>query len=126
MPPQDTVLSAAFPKLIRFEGTLPEPERFRPAADRIIAGDPAQSLQNLFASIDGRFTSGIWAAERGTWTVVFTESEFCHLLEGIIVVDGDDGSHATFKAGDAFVTPAGFTGTWEIVEPARKYYAIYE
>ena len=126
MPPQDTTPNPAFPKLIRFEDPLPDPEHFRPAADRIIAGDPAQSAQNLYTSVDGRFSSGIWAAERGTWKVVFTESEFCHMLEGIIVVRGDDGSHATFKAGDAFVTPAGFTGTWEIVEPARKYYAFYE
>ena len=32
----------------------------------------------------------------------------------------------TFRAGDAFVSPAGFTGTWEIVEPAKKFYAYYE
>jgi uncharacterized cupin superfamily protein len=24
------------------------------------------------------------------------------------------------------VSPAGFTGTWEIVEPAKKFYAYYE
>jgi EutQ-like cupin domain len=37
----------------------------------------------------------------------------------VIVVTGDDGSQRTFRAGDAFVSPAGFVGTWEIVEPAR-------
>ena len=30
-----------------------------------------------------------------------------------------------FLAGDAFLTPAGFTGTWEIVKPAKKFYAFY-
>ena len=35
-------------------------------------------------------------------------------------------SQRTFRAGDAFVSPAGFTGTWEIVEPAKKLYAYYE
>lgn len=117
---------ADFPKLIDFQSSLPVPETFRPPADRIVAGDPVQQAQNLFSSSDGRFHSGIWQAERGTWRVVFTESEFCHLLAGIIVVRGDDGSQATFRAGDAFVSPAGFTGTWEIVEPAKKYYAFYE
>ena len=58
--------------------------------------------------------------------VVFTESKFCHLLAGVIVVTGDDGSQRTFRAGDAFVSPAGFTGTWEIIEPAKKFYAYYE
>ena len=62
----------------------------------------------------------------GRWRVVFTESEFCHLLAGVIVVTGDDGSERMFRAGDAFVSPAGFTGIWDVREPARKYYAIYE
>ena len=39
---------------------------------------------------------------------------------------GDDGSQRTFRAGDTFVSPAGSTGTWEIVEPAKKLYAYYE
>lgn len=116
----------AFPKLVSFQGPLPEAETYRPPAERIVAGDPVQRAQNLFASADGRFNSGIWQAERGTWRVVFSESEFCHILEGEIIVRGDDGSEATFRAGDAFVTPAGFTGTWQIVEPAKKFYAFYE
>lgn len=116
----------ACPPLISFQGPQPDTLTYRPAADRIISGDPVQRAQTLFTSADGRFSSGIWQAERGTWRVVFTESEFCHLLEGVIVVRGDDGSETTFKAGDAFVSPAGFTGTWEIVEPAKKYFAYYE
>jgi uncharacterized protein len=117
---------AEIPKLIPFQGVLPAGEVYHPDKDRILAGNPVQSAQNLFASPDGRFNSGIWASEPGTWRVVFTEAEFCHLLEGVLVVRGDDGSQATFRAGDAFVTPAGFTGTWEVVEPARKFYAVYE
>jgi uncharacterized cupin superfamily protein len=52
--------------------------------------------------------------------------QFCHLLAGVIVVTGDDGSQCTFRAGDAFVSPAGFLGTSEIVEPAKKVYASSE
>ena len=115
-----------FPKLVPFQGVLPAAEVYRPAADRILSGDPVQRAQNLFQSADGRFNTGIWSADAGTWRVVFSESEFCHILEGVIVVRGDDGSEATFRAGDAFLTPAGFTGTWEIVEPAKKFYAFYE
>ena len=48
------------------------------------------------------------------------------ILSGDLVITGDDGSRRTFRAGDAFVPPAGFTGTWEIIEPARKLYAYYE
>lgn len=115
-----------FAPVIPFQGTLPAPETFSPPTERILAGDPKQSAINLFRSADGRFNSGIWECQPGTWRVVFSESEFCHLLAGIIIVTGDDGSVKTFKAGDAFVSPAGFTGTWQVIEPARKYYAFYE
>lgn len=101
-------------------------DTYRPDADRILSGDPVQSVSNRFTSADGRFNCGIWTGEVGKWRVSFTENEFCQLLAGIVMVDGDDGSSRTFRAGDAFVMPAGFTGTWEIVEPARKYYAVYE
>lgn len=113
-------------KVVNFAGPLPEPERYRPPAERIEAGDPAQAVWNLFRSDDGRFNCGIWSSERGRWRVVYTESEFCRILEGVIVVRGDDGSEATFRAGDSFVQAAGFTGTWEVLEPAKKLYAIYE
>ncbi len=114
------------PPVLSFQDPLPEAVAFRPPAERILAGDPAQTAATVFTSADGHFTCGSWTAERGTWRVVFTESEFCHLLEGAIRVIGDDGSDRTFRAGDAFVSPAGFTGTWEILEPARKFYACYE
>ena len=114
------------PKVVSFQDPLPEPHRYRPQADRILSGDPAQAATNLFQSSDGRFNSGIWEAQRGKWRVVFNESEFCHLLSGVIVVTGDDGSQRIFRAGDAFVSPAGFTGTWEIIEAAKKLYAYYE
>jgi uncharacterized protein len=119
-----------FPKVISFQDCLeqknPEPMHYRPEADRVLKGDPAQMAVNAFASPDGRFNCGIWESAVGKWRVVFSESEFCHLLAGVIVVVGDDGSERTFRAGDAFVCPAGFTGTWDVLEPAKKYYAFYE
>lgn len=114
------------PKVIGFRDPGPNAERYRPDASRIIAGDPAQTATILFQSQDGRFASGIWECEPGQWRVVFTESEFCHLLAGTIIVRGDDGSERTFRAGDAFISPAGFTGTWEVTERAKKYFAYYE
>lgn len=122
----DRDTTSTCPAVISFKSPTAETQSYRPAADRIMAGDPRQQAHNLFTSADGRFNCGIWQCEPGQWRVVFSESEFCHLLEGVIVVRGDDGSEATFKAGDAFVSPAGFTGTWHVLERARKYYAIYE
>ncbi len=64
------------PKVISFQDPLPEPQRYRPQADRILSGDPAQAVTNLFQSADGRFKSGIWEAQPGKWRVVFTCSTF--------------------------------------------------
>lgn len=118
--------TSTFHKVIGFSDPLPQPERYLPAAERLISGNPAQTLHNLFVSADGRFNSGIWECEPGEWRVVFLESEFCHLLEGEIIVRGDDGSERTFRAGDAFVSPAGFTGIWHVTKRAKKHYAMYE
>ena len=115
-----------FPKVISFSDAGPETQHYLPELDRIQKGEPAQSATNFFSSADGRFNCGIWTCEPGKWRVVFSESEFVHLLEGVMVVAGDDGSERTFRAGDAFVCPAGFTGTWHVLETAKKYYAYYE
>lgn len=119
-------ISPAFPSVVDLGQDGPPGESYRPDAARILAGDPVQSVSNRFSSIDGRFNCGIWDCQPGKWRVSFSENEFCQLLAGIVLVEGDDGSHHRFVAGDAFVMPAGFTGTWEVVEPARKYYAVYE
>lgn len=116
----------SLPPLVSFRAPLPKGETYRPAADRILSGDPMQTAWNLFTSADGRFSSGIWESQPGKWRCVFTESEFCQILSGILVVTGDDGQLATYRAGDAFVSPAGFTGTWDVVETVRKHYAFYE
>lgn len=119
-------MASPFRPSIAFDGPQPEPQRYRPPAERILSGDPAQSAWNFYTSPDGHFHAGIWECGVGKWRVVFSESEFCHLLAGVIVVTGDDGSERTYRAGDAFVSPSGFTGWWDVREPARKYYAIHE
>lgn len=116
----------AFPPLVDFAGPAPEPAQWRPPAERVVSGDPLQRAWNYYTSADGRFSAGIWTCEPGKWRVVFTESEFCTLLAGEILVTGDDGSERLLRAGDAFVSPAGFTGYWDVRIPARKYYVIYE
>lgn len=117
---------AVFLPTIDFSGPLPMPTEWRPPADRIVAGDPLQRAWNLYSSADGHFHAGIWECAPGKWRVVFTESEYCQLLEGRIVVTGDDGSVCIYEAGAAFVSPAGFTGHWDVQLPARKHYVIYE
>lgn len=115
-----------FQPIVEFGETKTTPAELRPPAERIVGGDPLQRAWNLYSSADGHFHAGIWECQPGKWRVVFTEHEFCHVLSGRILVTGDDGAVRTLGPGDAFVSPSGFTGYWEVLEAARKYYAIYE
>ncbi len=51
-------------------------------------------------------------------------NELCVLLAGRVVITPDGGTPHEHRAGDAFVIPQGFTGTWDIRETVRKAYAI--
>ena len=97
------------------------------AADRVVDGQPQQAVGNAYSSLDERFHCGVWEGGVGAWRVQYTEHEFCHLLSGRVRLRGDDGETVvTLAAGQSFVVPAGFRGTWEVLETARKLYAIYE
>jgi uncharacterized cupin superfamily protein len=109
-----------------FPETLPPAEEYLPAAERILAGSPVQRAWELYVSVDQRFSCGVWECAPGKWRVVFDEHEFCHWLAGELVITGDDGHVQHVRAGDAFATPAGFRGTWEVLSPARKLFAIYK
>ena len=114
------------PNIIRIAphvtGHTPEPID----AARVVTGSPLQVVANAYSDTGNAFHCGIWEADVGSWRVSYTEHEFCHVLAGRIRLRGDDGSDNTVQAGDSFVIPAGFAGVWEVLEPARKLYAIYE
>jgi hypothetical protein len=48
------------------------------------------------------------------------------MTAGRVVIEGDSGERNTFVSGDAFVVPAGFSGTWEVLEDCSKIYGIFE
>ena len=96
------------------------------APDRLLAGDPRQGAANAYSDPSGRFHTGIWAAEPATWRVHYTEHEYCEILEGRIRMRHDDGAVEEVGPGDRFVVPAGWRGTWEVLERARKVYVIFE
>jgi uncharacterized protein len=97
-----------------------------PAADRVLVGSPRTTVRNHYADASSQFFAGTWSSTVGKWRVSYTEHEFCHLLEGQVVLTAEDGREWRFGPGDAWVIPAGFSGTWETVEAATKRYAIFE
>lgn len=103
-----------------------ESEESEPAAGRLIRGKPVTRVANYFADSTQQFFSGRWSATRGKWRVRYTENELCVMTAGRVVIESDSGERNTFAPGDAFVVPAGFSGTWEVLEDCSKIYAIFE
>ena len=112
--------------IVDFGATAPETTHSKPPADRLIDGHPEQVARNYFSDSTGRFFAGVWESTPGRWRVRYTENEFCHITRGRIRIADASGQQWTFKAGDSFVIPAGFAGTWETLEPTAKLYVIYE
>lgn len=112
--------------IIDFASADTPAEHCRPDAAKVISGDPAQNVRNHYSSPDGQFSTGIWEAEPGHWTVSYSEHEYCEILEGESVLHDADGNTRLLRTGDRFVIPAGFNGSWEVRERTRKVYVIYE
>jgi uncharacterized cupin superfamily protein len=113
------------PGLVRLDSTVAA-ELSEPPAERLLAGSPQLQVRNYFADTSQQFFAGRWSATRGKWRVRYTENELCVMTAGRVVIESERGERSTFGPGDAFVVPAGFAGTWEVLEDCSKIYAIFE
>ena len=75
-----------------------EPEEGAPATGRVISGEPRFRTWNV-EQADGGLYAGIWESTPGKWRIEYEEWEFCHILSGVSVIMGDDGSARTVRAG---------------------------
>lgn len=111
--------------IVRLEGPVSE-EVSEPPAERLLTGTPELRVRNYFSDTTQQFFAGRWSATRGKWRVRYTENELCVMVAGCVIIESLSGERSTFEAGDAFVVPAGFAGSWEVVEDCEKIYAIFE
>jgi uncharacterized protein len=112
--------------IVRLDGPVAS-DVSEPPADRVLAGTPELAVRNFFSDPSQQFFAGRWSATRGKWRVRYTENELCVMTSGRVVLESADGAErSSFGPGDAFVVPAGFTGTWEVIEDCSKIYAIFE
>lgn len=103
-----------------------EVEQFQAAPERRLDGECRQRVEQHYSDPSGQFHAGVWSGGLGRWRVRYSEHEFCTLLEGRVRLSDEQGHSVELAAGDHFVIPAGFHGVWEVLEPARKTYAIFE
>ena len=119
------IFAAMNASIVRLDGPL-EPDVSTPAADRLLVGAPEHRVWNYFTDSTQTFFAGRWSGTRGKWRVRYTENELCVMTAGRVVITSDMGERSEFGPGAAFVVPAGFTGTWEVLEDCAKVYAIFE
>jgi len=117
-----TLVSAS---IVPLEGRVPAEVSELPA-ERLLAGTPQLQVRNFFTDPSQQFFAGRWTASRGKWRVRYTENELCVMTAGRVVIESASGERSSFGPGDAFVVPAGFAGTWEVVEDCSKIYAVFE
>lgn len=104
--------------------TAPAVEKGQPDPAKLFSGVYKTKTWNHATGEDGRLYCGIWESTPGKVAIDYTEWEFCHFIEGKAVLTNEAGRKWTLRAGDAFIIPPGFKGTWETVEKVRKHYVI--
>lgn len=114
------------PKLIAFSQSDSPPGYDHPKPERLVAGNPFRTTREHYVNSSGEVSCGVWACEVGAWRIVFDEfsDEYFHVLEGRIRITDTDGNASEFGPNEACVIPAGFTGTFEVLEPVKKHYVM--
>ena len=94
--------------------------------EAVIDGKPEEQGAVVLESADGRFIAGIWQSTPYAEAFDgYPGDEFCQVLSGKVTLTDADGNESTFVAGESYVVPKGFKGTFRVVETMRKYYAMY-
>lgn len=118
------------PQLTVFAAQQPQPVYDRPRPDRLVEGNPLRTTWEHFAAPGpgAALAAGIWACEPGAWRIAFApgKHEFFCVIAGRLRIADADGQAAEFGPGNAGIIPAGFTGTFSVLESVRKHYVIVE
>ena len=116
---------AEYPRIVALD-RYQTGESANPSPEKILSGIPRVRVSNQFSDPTQQFFCGFWSSTSGKWRVRYTEYELCVLIEGRVRIESVTGERHDLKAGDAFVVPAGFEGTWEVAEPCKKWYAMFD
>ena len=123
--PAPPLLDGPVQTTIDFPAVQPPAEPYAWPRSHILSGNPVQTATYLYTSPDNLFAAGIWTCEIGKFRIDFGRAEFIQILEGVVIVTDAEGTSKTYRAGDAFVTPKGFSGTWDVIEPIKKHFTWY-
>jgi uncharacterized cupin superfamily protein len=117
------------PQLLKLQAQMPSaPSSDRPSPERALSGQPRRDTWNLVdaPSAGAVLSCGVWHCEPGHWRIAFPpqEHELFTVLEGRCRVHAADGSFQEAGPGEALFIPGGFVGSFEVIAPLKKTYAI--
>lgn len=114
--------------IVRFDAPGFAPVIDHPREDRREAGNPERRTWTLYEPPAGDLSAGIWECEPGRWRIVFApdKDEYFFVLQGHVRLHDVRGGVTDVKAGEAAVIPAGFEGSFEVVERVRKHFVLIE
>lgn len=94
-------------------------------AETVIDGDPKEQAAIMLSSGDDSFMVGVWESTPYAETFDgYPSNEFCHVLKGKATLTDLEGQSHTFVAGDSYIVPKGFRGTFRVEETFRKYFVL--
>ncbi|WP_211465568.1 cupin domain-containing protein [Collimonas silvisoli] len=99
----------------------------QPDPEMRVKGAPNRTTLSYFADPAFGLSSGIWSAETGAYKISMAASkhEFFHILTGKVEISCDStGAVKSYGPGDTGIIPPGFSGMFEIIEDASKFYVV--
>jgi uncharacterized cupin superfamily protein len=114
--------------VIAFTGQQTAPDVDHPAPERRVRGNPARTTWNHYTNDSGEVFSGVWSSEAGSWRIFMgpTEDEFFFVVSGRCRLVDETGHAVEAGPGESLLIPAGFTGTFDVLEPMVKHYMIVD
>jgi uncharacterized protein len=93
--------------------------------EAVIDGAANSSGHVFFAGNDKEFISGIWACtDCVVATPGYPHDEMCTVLTGELQTTDAAGKTETFRTGDCFIIPSGWSGQWKMSGGFSKGYVI--
>jgi len=97
-------------------------EPYEPWPKAIRAEPGKHAMKELFG---GEFSVYVYETEPGLLEFEeFPFDEFVQILSGTAVITDASGTSQTFNAGDSFIVPKGFSGTWEAQGEYREMFIM--
>ena len=112
--------------IVKFDKPSTAPDIDFPREERREIGAPERRTWVLYESGPAGLAAGIWECEPGRWRIQMdpTEHEYMVVLAGRCRLHATDGGFTEAGPGEAVVIPAGFAGSFEVLQPLRKHFVI--